>query len=724
MKKVQSGGMHIIKFIGVVILFSVGILIGIQFEKRTTKTEEVYSLTVAIVNSDQGVIVEGEQINYASRILNTLSSCYVMSGIQDAQEGVQSGKYAAYVIIPSDFSEHVVSLNTVPEQVSIEYELSNRVTKDCKVKALEEVETLNSILNNGMSYMYISGILSEFHSVQDGAGTIMENDQRDTDVILGINATDLTQLITIPELKTTETCVAPLDVQQYIDKDKSLVEDINNQYVYYISLSRSDWENLKNRGDSIVNDWIQMENDINEFAISEDEDGNLIYEEGIQNILGLVSRNDSSLNSQQRSISGTFRLREQQLDKLIREYNDNLESKKVQAVNDIKDAYAVNDIEVGSSPYSLEVNGAEIPYYTGDTVTIQAAGNYVNQVDNLIHNATDLNTLKEEYEIYINNNTTSWNDNPNRNYLESLKALSTNNDLVDNQTLVNTINSNLSQPDIAQILGNEISQFDDTLTSTTICDDDESNLSVSLRQVLGKDGQSVKLSGIGEEEVMNILQDNFINVVENKSEIEKTKLMDKYGEEKKNMENYLEANEKFDPYQYIDQQVINNYFLDLNQNGTELQRKINDDYSQNMNYVSDITMNASENMSSVMEAVTNANQISQDNMNQGLDNVKQLKSETYATNKELLQDFTTKLPYTRLGELEYIKAYEFIANPTELSEMNREGTQNNEKKKDAKLWIYVAGAIVFCIVFYFCVRMLKAMWRSSDNKLNNQEFIS
>lgn len=575
--------------------------------------------------------------------------------------------------------------------------------------------------------MYISGILSEFHSVQDGAGTIMENDQRDTDVILGINATDLTQLITIPELKTTETSVAPLDVQQYIDKDKSLVEDINNQYVYYISLSRSDWENLKNRGDSIVNDWIQMENDINEFAISEDEDGNLIYEEGIQNILGLVSRNDSSLNSQQGSISGTFLLREQQLDKLIKEYNDNLESKKVQAANDIKKAYAVNAIEVGSSPYSLKVNGAEIPYYTGDAVTIQAAGNYVKEVDNMIQGAEDLNTLKDKYANYINtknNNTTSCNDTLENNYLNSLKALSTNNDLVDNQTLVNTINSNLSQPDIAQILGDEISQFDDTLTSTTICGDDESNISVSLRRLLEKDGQSVELSGIGEEEVMNILQDNFINVVENKSEIEKTKLMDKYGEEKKNMENYLEANEKFDPYQYIDQQVINNYFLDLNQNGTELQRKINDDYSQNMNYVSDITMNASENMSSVMEAVTNANQISQDNMNQGLDNVKQLKSETYATNKELLQDFTTKLPYTRLGELEYIKAYEFIANPTELSEMNSEGTQNNEKKKDAKFWIYVAGAMVFCIVFYFCVRILKAMWRSSDNKLNNQEFIS
>ena len=176
--------------------------------------------------------------------------------------------------------------------------------------------------------------------------------------------------------------------------------------------------------------------------------------------------------------------------------------------------------------------------------------------------------------------------------------------------------------------------------------------------------------------------------------------MEKYETQKKGMETYITASGQFNPYQYINQQEINQSFLLLNQNGSELQKKINEDYSQNMSYVTDVTMNASENMSNVMEAITSANETSQEKLESGLEEAKQVKSDTYETNQELLQDFTLKLPYTRIGKLEYAKAYEFIADPTELSEVQVSGSvsKTDEKKTEIPIWIWIiTGGVVIGI---------------------------
>ena len=700
MKRIQFSKIYLVKFIGVLILFFVGIGIGSQYEKGKNKTEEVYSQNIAIVNSDQGVEVDGKQINYAARILNTISGHYVMSGIQDAQEGVQSGKYAAYVIIPSDFSEHVVSLNHTPERAKIQYALSNIVTKDCKVGALEEVETLNAILNNGMSYMYIDGILSEFHSVQDGAETIMENDRKDTDIILAIHATDLTELITIPELQTAENEVAPLDVQEYLDKDRTIVEDINRQYEYYIRLSEEDWEQLQKQGNDVIESWTRMEDDINNFSISKDENGNLIYEEGIENILELVNQNDSSLNDQQGNISETFYLRGWQLRRMIQEYNSNLNSAKTELRSRIAEEYEKNAIESGSSPYSLKVNDSEISYYTGNEKIILAAGDYVKTIDAMLQSSNDMEEFKTQYQQYIEENTRIWNENGDGDYLTGLKKLSENTGLVESGTFAASIRTNLVQPDISLIVNEQFPDFDDALTEATLGGDKEENLEVSLSDLLRSDAESVKLSVLGENEIKDILQENFIDVMENQSESEKAKLVEKYETQKKGMETYITASGQFNPYQYINQQEINQSFLLLNQNGSELQKKINEDYSQNMSYVTDVTMNASENMSNVMEAITSANVTSQEKLESGLEEAKQVKSDTYETNQELLQDFTLKLPYTRIGKLEYAKAYEFIADPTELSEVQVSGSvsRTDEKKTEIPIWIWIiAGGVVIGI---------------------------
>ncbi len=50
---------------------------------------------------------------------------------------------------------------------------------------------------------------------------------------------------------------------------------------------------------------------------------------------------------------------------------------------------------------------------------------------------------------------------------------------------------------------------------------------------------------------------------------------------------------------------------------------------------------------------------------------KKVKEKNSAMNQRILGDFASKLPYTRLGNAEYMSVYQFIANP--LSAADRSG---------------------------------------------------
>lgn len=61
---------------------------------------------------------------------------------------------------------------------------------------------------------------------------------------------------------------------------------------------------------------------------------------------------------------------------------------------------------------------------------------------------------------------------------------------------------------------------------------------------------------------------------------------------------------------------------------------------------------------------------------EGLSAAKKVKEKNRAMNQRILGDFASKLPYTRLGNAEYISVYQFIANP--LSAADRSGNLSSD----------------------------------------------
>ncbi len=112
----------IIKVISIVlfqtILIFIGILAGMQNEKNIIKQEEQAEIVtdIAVVNLDEGVFEENKKSFYFSEVMNLEEDFFVSENLEAARAGINNGSYAAYILIPAEFSQNAVSINNTPKE--------------------------------------------------------------------------------------------------------------------------------------------------------------------------------------------------------------------------------------------------------------------------------------------------------------------------------------------------------------------------------------------------------------------------------------------------------------------------------------------------------------------------------------------------------------------------------------------------------------------------------
>lgn len=89
------------------------------------------------------------------------------------------------------------------------------------------------------------------------------------------------------------------------------------------------------------------------------------------------------------------------------------------------------------------------------------------------------------------------------------------------------------------------------------------------------------------------------------------------------------------------------------------------DYAQKS---ADLSKDYTDKLEKYISEVQNS---SRDAAAEGMSAAKKVKEKNSAMNQRILGDFASKLPYTRLGNAEYMSVYQFIANP--LSAADRSG---------------------------------------------------
>lgn len=84
----------------IVVSLFIGYKLGVNSTdaEENTRYEPLDVRTIAVVNLDEGISQDDKIINYANELIDYSNENLISTGLEDARSGVESGKYAAYVI--------------------------------------------------------------------------------------------------------------------------------------------------------------------------------------------------------------------------------------------------------------------------------------------------------------------------------------------------------------------------------------------------------------------------------------------------------------------------------------------------------------------------------------------------------------------------------------------------------------------------------------------------
>lgn len=590
------------------------------------------SSVIAIVNLDEGATYNGQFDVYSNQIIQfPENNCtYEFTSLSDAEAGISDGRYGAYIIIPATFSESIISINATPSPCNLDYVISE--TSSEQGALIAGVYDLYINLNNRISYMYLANILSDFHSAQDNAATVINNDILDYNAMLAVQPTDIASTLVLSETPIPSNNTPMLDVSGCWQTMSSTVNNINTLYSNATSDINEDIDTINN--------------------------ANTALQESLSNVRTGLNDSNASLNSVVHIPDISYVQQQEVLDSAMETMglNDSL-----QYITDLEE-----DIDVLDEclEYSLE-----------------------NYISSFINDDNDSMSINASIEIS--------DDEPSECVL-TVGACSCNCsiedgvisiDSLDLQDFVNGINNyygnNESDSSSSSNYGINIQDINlvDADGNSIINESDSGSSPVTIRNLLDEMGYSIEqIDPQILDEQSALLYEVFASSLQGAVNDVNTQLVDVYAqidsvrtEINTNIDNSITSLDTYstvlrDNRLSFPSNIANEDLNNLANAVYYLQQAVNDNNSAYLNYASDLREAEANNISLLRQNIMDAYNLSEQSVENGLSNAISVRSQTSAQNQLLMNDFIGMLPYTRLGSLENTATYQFIANPVTLND--------------------------------------------------------
>lgn len=251
--------------------------------------------TIAVVNMDDGIQKDGISTNYANQLIEEDSN-YILTGLNDAREGVEKGLYAAYVIIPENFSTAIESINRTPEVAMLQYEVNTDLNAKSKEKTLDRIYTFEKDVNYKVGYIYLTSILSEFHDGQKEVANVLTNDEKNQKIITAVNVEDLTADIDISPYTSPENEVKDISME---DEKKSVKKDIE---VLQMNIQK-DLESSSSQYQNVISEINEYITQVEKMNVLVDDNNNEVYDiSALENYLTINDAHSNDISNYVRSI--------------------------------------------------------------------------------------------------------------------------------------------------------------------------------------------------------------------------------------------------------------------------------------------------------------------------------------------------------------------------------------------------------------------------------------
>lgn len=150
-----------------------------------SQVDSVQSMSIALVNEDEGAVFNGSELTFGEAFVRSLDSndehnWFVVSrGV--AESGLNRNTYDMMIVIPNDFSEKALSIDSEsPEQVVLNYQINASDDEYVKAEAERTASTILNEFNRRIIDVYFASIIGNLQDAQDHIGEIVEKQSQHT----------------------------------------------------------------------------------------------------------------------------------------------------------------------------------------------------------------------------------------------------------------------------------------------------------------------------------------------------------------------------------------------------------------------------------------------------------------------------------------------------------------------------------------------------------------
>ena len=672
-------------------VFSIGVFCGTKLNKDNQERviEEINkSSDIALINLDEGVEIEGKKLYYAQNLLSTQGENLKFTSLNDAKIGLENGTYAAYILIPSTFSASIESINEKPVKVELEYELSDKLALESKAGIVKDIEDFKLKLSNDISYMYVSAVMDEFHNAQDNSKLVLDNDKKELESMSLIKVRDVISHIDFPEIEFVEFARNRLEIEPIVSSNLELIDAMKNSLLEKIQLGKDDYESVsKDKGllDEGSKDFLNI---LGGLDIESDENGEPVYQSGIDKLATqvnnynaqlidnrawivseLASNSNATRSSSQEyvdnSLSNIKNSWQNNIDTALREANQNIERLVTQALENLLaiqeriydelDLYVRDEFQAAHEYYKQEAK-REVEIYKENLINELIEEGYIDDDETDPIYAIIASSSNADIRIATYSNAESFSlrnaqvDFIDRNNFNS-PMLSASADFQD--TDLERRDSLFDIPDISYLLGE----------ANIVLPENQGSWYAGFIEGLER------MYTISTVDIEKTVKDDVVGAIKSKTSAKYADLKDVISKLNKSFDDYQNSLYQFDPFARIDVRILEQSAKSINSNVRDIAGKSAEYASEQSEEVAKVREKESERTKALRENMDTANKSTEDLVGKTLDGLKDARQSNTDTNKTLLEDFNNKLSYTKVGSIANKEVFEFISAPVQSSEI-------------------------------------------------------
>jgi len=597
---------------------------------------------IAVVNLDDGVKVKGKKAYYAGKIITLPNEHFNMTGLDDARNGLKSGKYGAYIVIPATFSKAVESINNDPQKATIKYTVNADNNDASLASIVNDINSFASVVSENITFIYVSAILEEYHRAQDNTKVILKNDSIDLDNINSISPESLLGRYENVKENNIDFKPSDIDLDKYNIENENIVDSFSRELREAKEENERNFDNIKREGEEVRTGTDSFGRFFESLTPLRDNSGNSVYSHGLTNIERLLSGHNDRLNSSFNMFNEIFkRQNEQTKNALQEEANVHLASES----NALRSRI---NLEISSI-----IENSYRRIFEQEYQNIQRSGMELMRryIENVIMHELVMDTEEREY---------------------LLSKLATASDAIMREDINTATMSNA----ISSMTDNIAPTFNITMNPFV----GSNTYLTGLNTAANTDFNTIKTTlNFPIEELNEAFRNDIEDVIDNSVSNMSSEINEKIRDFNDVQRRYIDLLDDYNPYTHLNESYMSRAANELERSTGMVLSEFRDKQTDDEKKVYDIMRLSDENIRMYDESIGKAYDTTMKNVIDVVNELRSKKESTKSENSELMNDFSDKLSYTRIGSVGNKDAYNFISSPVEIAP---NGDSNIEVKSD------------------------------------------